>query len=254
MIRAILVARCVALSMLAFATVLEAAPPPTHAPQGQVNFRVPRREYVQLPGEWKVFAERTMAEGDSKLTAAAHEKLERNLDEIFAVLPARPAQQLEGVTFYLMWGDKAPQGGRRSSMSYVPQGATKNRPLMDPSWNHAIIIYSAENLLYLDAVWSKKALTHELAHAWHLMNWPVKHPPILDAYNAAKAGNLYLRVKDNKGTLIAKAYATHNQLEYFAEVSAMYFVGGNYYPFDRARLVRYDPVGTRLVRSLWGAE
>ena len=58
-----------------------------------------------------------------------------------------------------MWGDEAPEGGERSGMRYVPQGATKSGPRTDPRWNHAIVIYSAENLLYLNAVWSKKALT-----------------------------------------------------------------------------------------------
>lgn len=81
-----------------------------------------------------------------------------------------------------------------------------------------------------------------------------QHAPIVDAYNAAKASGLYLRVKNDKGGLIAKAYATHNQLEYFAELSAIYFVGGNYYPFDRARLIRYDPVGTQMLRRLWGTK
>ena len=32
----------------------------------------------------------------------------------------------------------------------------------------------------------------------------------------------------------------------------MYFVGSNYYPFDRDGLAQYDPVGERMVRTLWG--
>lgn len=239
------------LAMLGWAAVAQAAPSSQPASQTEVNFRVPRREYVAVPGEWKILVERSLTQQDSKLASAAQQKLAQSLDEIFAVLPRGPARQLESVTFYLMWGDKSPDGGHRSGMRYVGKGGAKNRPLWDPAWKHAIVIYSAHNLLYLDEIWSKKALMHELAHAWHLMNWPARHPPILDAYNAAKAAGLYLRVKDHKGKLIDKAYATKNQLEYFAEISAMYFVGGNYYPFERSRLVRYDPVGTRLVVSLW---
>ena len=239
--------------MLAWAGLVQADSPATPSSQSEVNFRAPRREYQAVPGDLKIYVERSLAQQDSKLATAALEKLALNLDQIFAVLPEHAARELKSVTFYLMWGDKSPQGGHRSGMRYVGQGSAKHRPLMDPAWKHAIVIYSAHNLMYLDAVWSKKALTHELAHAWHLMNWSAKHPPILDAYNAAKAAGLYLRVKDHKGKLIDKAYATKNQLEYFAEISAMYFVGGNYYPFDRARLARYDPVGTRLVLSLWDA-
>ena len=47
------------------------------------------------------------------------------------------------------------------------------------------------------------------------------------------------------------AYATVNQLEYFAEVSAMYFVGGNYFPYDRDGLRVYDPKGVAMVELLW---
>jgi hypothetical protein len=32
----------------------------------------------------------------------------------------------------------------------------------------------------------------------------------------------------------------------------MYFVGGNYAPFDRAGLSRYDKAGEQMVSSLWG--
>lgn len=254
MFRSTFVARRAILSALACAVICGTASANTRSPATEANYRVPRREYAAIPGEWTIYAERGLVEGDSKLATAAGEKLSRSLREIYATLPEQAARQLGNVTFYLMWGDKAPEGGERTGMRYVPQGATKNWPRMDPRWNHAIVIYSAENLLYLNAVWSKKALTHELAHAWHLTNWPAKHTPIADAYTAAKASGLYLRVKDDKGGLIDKAYATHNQLEYFAELSAIYFVGGNYYPFDRARLIRYDPVGTRMLRSLWGAE
>ena len=139
-------------------------------------------------------------------------------------------------------------------------GAGLDRNLWDRRCQHSFACDRSElpssqrrELLYLNAVWSKKALTHELAHAWHLTHWPAKHTPIVDAYTAAKASGLYLRVKDDKGKLIDKAYATHNPLEYFAELSAIYFVGGNYYPFDRTRLIRYDPVRTRMLRNLWAS-
>ncbi len=36
-----------------------------------------------------------------------------------------------------------------------------------------------------------------------------------------------------------------------AELSAIYFVGGNYYPYDRAQLKKYDPVGYKMVEDLW---
>ena len=39
----------------------------------EANYRVPRREYVAVPGEWRIYAERSLVEGDSNLAAAAEE-------------------------------------------------------------------------------------------------------------------------------------------------------------------------------------
>jgi threonine dehydratase len=52
----------------------------------------------------------------------------------------------------------------------------------------------------------------------------------------------------HNGKMIPAACAIRsNQLEDFAELSAMYFVGGNYHPFDGAGLTQHDPV-----RTPWG--
>jgi hypothetical protein len=59
------------------------------------------------------------------------------------------------------------------------------------------------------------------AHAWHISHWAEKYEPIFTAYRSAKAGGLYRNVKDRKGKLIPEAYAAHNQLEYFAELSGL---------------------------------
>jgi hypothetical protein len=47
-------------------------------------------------------------------------------------------------------------------------------------------------------------------------------------------------------------YAAQNHLEYFAELTAMYFVGAEYFPRDRLGLRVYDPDGHDLVEKLWG--
>ena len=250
MIRHLLVTRCVIVPMLALIAVVGTA----FASEAKVSFRVPAREYQQQPGLFNVYVERSLTEGDGKLAAAANQKLAASLNELFALLPQGPARQLQDLRFYLMWGEKAPHGGRRSGMSYIRPGEPRNHPHLDPDWDHVIVIYSADNLMYLDALWTRKALLHELAHAWHIMNWPEKHPPIMAAYRAAKTAGLYLRVKDNKGKLVTEAYAARNPLEYFAELSAMYFVGGNYFPFDRAGVVRYDPAGAAMVSDLWSSD
>lgn len=86
-----------------------------------------------------------------------------------------------------------------------------------------------------------------------LTNWPENYEPIVSAYRNAKDLGLYRNVKDNKGKIIKEAYAIKNHLEYFAELSAIYFVGGNYFPEKPDELFVYDRDGINLVIRLWGA-
>lgn len=72
-------------------------------------------------------------------------------------------------------------------------------------------------------------------------------------FSNAKDLGLYRNIKDNKGKIISKAYAIKNHLEYFAELSAIYFVGGNYFPEKAEELFVYDRGGNDLVIQLWGA-
>jgi hypothetical protein len=230
---------------------LDAGAKSNSANKGKFNFRIPARQYESVGSNYTVFIERDLLEGDAKLATQATQKLEATLTEIFSVLPQTPAKKLRQLTFYLMWGEGSPNGGRKSGMSYIRPGEPKNYPYLAPRWENVIVIYSAKNLMYLDALWSKKALMHELAHAWHLTNWPENYDPIVSAYRNAKDLGLYRNVKDNKGKIIKEAYAIKNHLEYFAELSAIYFVGGNYFPMNRNDLFKYDQLGVRMLSDLW---
>ncbi len=216
-----------------------------------VNYRFPARNYTQMPSDWRIFYETNMAVLDKKLFTSASEKLVDALNRIEEQLPTPAIKRLKALKFYLMWGQLSPQGGEKSGMRFVRTGEPSRYPHYDPAWENAIIIYSATNLMYLSELWTQKALTHEMAHAWHILNWPEKHPQIINAWQQAKSQGLYRDVKDLKGQSISQAYALTNQLEYFAELSAIYFVGGNYHPFDRHGLSVYDPQGLQMVKKLW---
>lgn len=213
------------------------------------DFSDTRRAYSRLAGEFDIRYETGMA-ADAKLTDASTSKLSATLKEVIAALPAHTRAEFRSTTYYLMWGAQSPHGGLKSGMRYVTRGS--NNALYDPRWQGAIVIYSAANFVYLDALWSKKALAHEMAHAWHLLHRKPKDPAILGPWDNAVARGLYRNVPDYKGQTIANAYARHNQLEYFAELSAAYFVGINYMPYDRKGLKAYDPSGYSMVEALWG--
>ncbi len=221
----------------------------TNNGESEVNFRTPKRNYQRIPGEWKIFVEREMANSQPDLTNQATHKLQQTLSDIIGRLPAQASSMIRGLNYYLMWGEKSPQGGLRGGLRTVLYGGARSLPLYDPAWDNAVVIYSAP--FFLSSAWTHKTLTHEIAHAWHLTHWPATNAPILASWRGAKDAGLYRNVIDYKGDNVASAYALNNQLEYFAELSAFYFVGGHYFPFDRAGLKRYDPAGYQMVETVW---
>ncbi len=215
----------------------------------EVDYCTPRREYYKTGTNWTIYLEQILVDTDKAYADKALNKLEQNLNEIVAKLPPTAAQQLKKLDIYLMKGEKS--GVNEGGMSYIRPGEPKNYHYLDPRWQHAIVVYSAKTLMYLDEMWTKKALMHELAHAWHISNWPQRHPPIYNAYLNAKNKGLYRNIEDYKGRKIEAAYAIKNQMEYFADLSAMYFVGGNYFPYSKGKLQKYDNDGHQMIEFLW---
>lgn len=215
------------------------------------DFRSPPRNYVTASGPFRIHVESSLIDRNPELGKRAVAKLRDTLSVVFEKLPEKSRSALATVNFHLMWGKGSPLGGRANGMSYIRKGEPKNYPHLDPRWEHSIVVFSADNLIHLDELWTRKALTHELAHAWHITHWPDKHPPIYDAWRGSQDKQLYRNVNDYKGKTLPMAYAGKNQLEYFAELSAIYFVGGNYHPFNRTGLRVYDPTGYAMIESLW---
>jgi len=216
-----------------------------------VNYRIPSRDYINLKGDWNIFYESSMQKSDPKLAKESLLKLKNTLSIIEKKLPATSLNKLKTLKIFLMWGESSPQGGKNSGMRFVRRGETIKRLHYDNQWEHSVVIYSAENLIYLSDMWAKKAITHEFAHAWHIMHWPDKYKQIVTPWQLAKSKNLYTNVKDYKNRVKPEAYAIKNNLEYFAELSAMYFVGGDYFPYEKVKLASYDPEGVAMVKKLW---
>ena len=116
----------------------------------------------------------------------------------------------------------------------------------------ALVAGCAENYARTsDFLGLKGRSSDEFAHAHQLERWPEDQPDIMRAWENATKHRLYQGVNDDRGKTVDKAYAATNQLEYFAELSCMYFVGCNYQPFDRRELRAYDPVGYAMIEKMW---
>jgi len=221
--------------------------------QKDVDYRDPPREYVTVRlGEWTVLVEKQLRADDPALAKEALARLDKKLAEAMKALPEPSRATLKKLRIFLMYGPKARGGGRDEGLDYIAKTEPEYYKQLDPRWADAVIIYCAENYVQLSDFWALKALVHEFSHAHHLEQWPENQPDILGAWQNAMKHHLYHGVKDDQGKTVEKAYAATNQLEYFAELSCMYFVGCNYQPFNRKELKAYDPVGYAMIEKMWG--
>jgi len=223
--------------------------PPYQAP---VNFRWPRREYeTKKLHHWTVYVEKQLVQEDPELARKAVERLEHQLAELLRLFPKSSHKQFSQLKLFLMFGERSAGGGRDNGLEYFQRRAPQHYADLDPRMGSSILIYSADNYVWLPERRALMALAHEFAHAYQLEQWPENEPDIYDTWERAMHHGLYHNVKDDNGRLLPAAYATVNQLEYFAELSMVYFVGGYYTPFQRDELQSYDAAGYEMVRRVW---
>lgn len=219
--------------------------------QTRVNYRYPERLYERSNSQWPIFIERPENPADKKIYAKAVARLTKTLDMAFTKFPNATHGKLKTVTFYIMRGPKHRLGGEESVLRYIPNNSSRHYSLQDRRWDNAIVIYNVDNYLAQNNLWNNQSVIHELAHAWHILHWTYQYQPIIDAWLSSRNSGLYQSVKDYKGKILKPAYATTNEFEYFADLSAMYFVGGTYYPFDKQGLAKYDPKGHQMIETHW---
>lgn len=218
--------------------------------QTRVNYRYPERLYDRSDSPWPIFIERPENEADKKVYDKAVSRLTKTLDMVFEKLPQSTHPKLKSVVFYIMRGPAHTLGGEEGGGRYI-HNRLEQYSLHDDHWNNAVVIYSADSYLYHDDLVINHLIVHELAHAWHFLHWTYWYQPIIDTWLNSRNYGLYQSVKDHYGRQLNPAYATTNEFEYFADLSAMYFVGGLYFPFDKQGLAKYDPKGYKMIEKYW---
>ena len=218
-----------------------------------INYREPRREFRTIKkGRWSFEVEQELLDGSPAIADRALKRLQESLNEAFRLLPKPAHPVLLELKWFVLYGPKARGGGLDNGLEYDGYNAPKFRPNLDDRFTRCIIVHCAENYAGLSNLWALKAVLHELGHAHHKENWPEKQTDIMAAWQNAVDQGLYVNVRDDKGQIRPKAYALANQLEYFAELTAIYFGRCNYFPFNRTDLKKYDPVGYAMIQKMWG--
>ena len=220
--------------------------------QVAVNYRVPRREYVRARRVgWTVYVEKQLIDEQAPLAQEALVRLESELAWVVKKLPPLTLGDLRRVNLFLLYGPRARGGGRASGLEYFNMRAVTHRSWLDSRMGRSIVIYDAENWVGISDLWARKALLHELGHAHQLEHWPERQEDIYAAWQQAMQGGLYQQVRPDDRDSHEPNYAARNQLEYFAELTATYFGGNSYFPYNRQQLKIYDPTGYALVRKMW---
>jgi hypothetical protein len=220
--------------------------------QAKPDFRNPPRQYEDVTIDDRTFVvEAQLLKEEPALARRSLVRLKKNIDLSLEILPPHSHPFVAKQQFWMMYGPKATAGGKDNGLAYFRPGSPKFDAKRDDRWNSVVVVYDASNYVALTDLWAFKAVLHELAHAYQLEQWPEKEPHILAAYDNAMSQNLYRNVKNDKGGVFAAAYATQNQLEYFAEATCIFFARCNYQPYNRLEFKAYDPTGYEMIRRQW---
>jgi dipeptidyl-peptidase-4 len=240
-----------------------AAQPPTLAPPERAplittcpgkdtwaDFRNPPRKYDRTA----VAGFEVELELDAKGKRSPHVKqalasLEKGLRAIHGLVPEAAFARLQSTRIFVMRGGEPGVIGCPGGGHYRGALGRPMRDNDDPLWAHSVVFYSAKNLN--DTTVSLPFMVHELAHAYHELLSERVNARIEGSYQNALGAGLYRNVKQASGKLDAQAYALTNHREYFADLSAIYFTKHWEYPYERAPLIRYDPVGAAMVQWAW---
>ena len=183
----------------------------------------------------------------ARAAAEVRAELARQFGEAIEVVPPGAVSALRKVRIWVEWSRRPDAGAEfHVSRRWLEQNG------YNPAKAGGIEISNSLNFVSWSRAEQPCMVLHELAHAYHFLVLGESHPEITAAYRHAVEHRFYESV-DYVGGGKRRAYALVNEKEYFAELSEAYFGRNDYYPFTRAELQQYDPVGYALVQRLWGS-
>lgn len=201
-----------------------------------------RYERCQIEG-WTVLVNPRMHEHPRE-GAQAMDELNQQLRNVVRVVPPKILDRFRRVPIWVEWQETAGLG------EFHPDGTELTRERRNLDKVHAIEIVNARHLVE----WAHAqpwALLHEMAHSYHFLVLGQDNRAVTQAYDKAMASRRYGKVDYILGGQ-KPAFAQKNRYEYFAELSEAYFGKNDFEPFDRQALARFDPVGYRLMTTVWG--
>ena len=181
-----------------------------------------------------------------KEAAEELEAVDAQLERIARVVPSRPLARLRKVRIWLEWASDP-----EALTVFHPSAQWLREYGYNPEKAGGIAVGNALKFIECSRDDQPWCLMHELAHAYQFFVLGEGHPSAQRAYRKAMDAGLYESVAHvHRGK--RKAYAATNYKEYFADLTEAYFGKNDFFPFDRADLKQYDPIGYRLMQDVWG--
>lgn len=200
-----------------------------------------RHHKLKIEG-WDVYIEQQLVDKNDVRVFLTLRLLSEKLRELKVILPAKAITQLKTVPIYFS-EDKEFNAEYYFFAPYVYRSG-KDIKMMDG------IEFRSISFFLQESKFSPMLVLHELAHAYHKLNYKRIDKLIMRAYRKAETGKLYQRVLTVTNRY-SRAYALQSPFEYFAELTEAYFGRNNYYPFDRNELESYDKYGYEMIREAW---
>jgi len=196
---------------------------------------------------WPLMVNRSLIEGKPELWKRVLEVLDQQLFQMERVLPKESLAKVRTVRIWVEDVEK-----NHPCMVYHPDPRWLREHDVNPEKARCVEIANAENFIQWTILQPWMVL-HEMAHAYHhqFLDKGFDNPEVLATFRAAmdrKAYHDILRINGRR----EKAYATTNQMEYFAECSEALFGTNDFYPYVRSELREHDAEMERLLLEVWG--
>lgn len=205
------------------------------------------RTYRELPGHrFPIVAELRLLDEEPQLVEKAVTKLEKVVAMAMQAYPVEVRREFAGVRYFLFSGTEARTGGRKGGQWYFRRGNN-----VSSRFDNSVVIRSAQDFVARSDQSAAFTAAHELAHAWYYFHRREIYHKVRQAYQHSEKEKLYRNVRWKNGAPLKRAYASTNAREYFAELSQIYFMGNDYFPFNAEDLKAYDPKGYAMVEHAY---
>lgn len=213
---------------------------------GQNNDRPSSRVTKNIAG-WTVRVDtRLLAPPNIELGERTLRFLEAKLIDITYVVPKERLVALQKVTIVVDLNY-----GKLNSIQYHPSVGWLKEHGYEPELAKCVHIPVAAQLATQRNVREQPwVILHELAHAYHDQVLDFENREILDAFEKYKQSGRGNSTLLFNGTRV-RHYALTDHKEFFAEMTEAYFGVNDFFPFNRAELMVYEPEIYKLMRKIW---